>query len=205
MLSLARTALYSIVIFWSFLAFVLSAAFIGRTNNDFSTYNEGSAAVLAAALLILLTLPVVHFFFHRRGSASIVASVLVELVLLSVLWVIMLGGAAAMSDQLGGLYYCSGSICSLARATQAFAWLTWITLTILLALVATLAILSTRKAEQSVWTRPLDHEHVQVGAGGGSGLGGRWHGKHHEKGAQPPTTSSQPTSNGAPVMSSAQV
>lgn len=124
-----------------------------------------------------------------------------------------LGGAAAMSDQLGGLYYCNGSICSLARATQAFAWLTWITLTVLLALVATLAILSTRNTEQSVWTRPLDHEHVQVGHSGGgggqgrAGLAGRWHGKNHEKEAQPSNTTSQPTSNTAPapVMSSAQV
>lgn len=35
MLSPARTILYSIVIFCSFLSFVLSAAFIGRTNSDF--------------------------------------------------------------------------------------------------------------------------------------------------------------------------
>ncbi|GAA6008181.1 hypothetical protein JCM11491_001917 [Sporobolomyces phaffii] len=157
MLALARTILYSVVIFASFFSFVLSAAFIGRTNSDFESYNEGSAAVLAASLLILLSLPVLHFLFHRRGSTSIVGSLAVELALVSVLWVIMLGGAAAMSDQMRGLGGCTASLCSLARAVQAFAWIAWISLSLLLALVVTLAVVSARaKSTDSVWTRPLD-------------------------------------------------
>lgn len=117
-----------------------------------------------------------HFLFHRRGSNSIVASLAVELGLLAVLWAIMLGetllnslfleisvliewvptgGAAAMSDQLFGLSWCTGSLCSLGRAVQAFAWIAWISLTLLLALVITLAVLSKKKGDESIWTRPL--------------------------------------------------
>ena len=67
------------------------------------------------------------------------------------------GGAAAMSDQLLGLSYCNGSLCSLGRAVQAFAWISWIALTLLLVLVIVLAVVSLRsKTNESIWTKPLE-------------------------------------------------
>lgn len=101
-----------------------------------------------------------------------------------------------MSDQLPGLGYCRGSICSLGRAVQAFAWLAWIALTFLLGLVATLAILSATNHEEAMWTRPLNLTHVKP-------IG------RHSKDAHATTTEAKGVSNApvgqtnAPTMSSA--
>ncbi|GAA5874557.1 hypothetical protein JCM16303_002904 [Sporobolomyces ruberrimus] len=163
MSSIVRTSLYSIVIVSAFFSFVLASAFIGRTNDDFGSYNESSAAVLAASLLILLTLPLLHFLFHRRRAQNIIASVLIELVVLSILWIIMLGSAAAMSDQFQGVNGCDLSLCDLSRAVQAFAWISWIALTLLLAIVVVTVILSARRSQESFWMKPLDHSQVRFG------------------------------------------
>ncbi|GAA6059995.1 hypothetical protein JCM10212_001153 [Sporobolomyces blumeae] len=161
-----RTVLYAVAIASGFLTFVLAAAFVGRTNNDFDVYNKGSAELIAASLLLLLTLPVLHFFLHRRKNTSVLASVAVEIGVVFVLWCLILGGAAAMSDQLGGLTWCDGSICSLGRSVQAFAWICWISLTLLIAYVVASALVAQRKGQERVWTSPLDPSHVQIGSNG---------------------------------------
>lgn len=77
--------------------------------------------------------------------------------MLFVLWLFFLGGAASLSDSFGVLtsYYCNlFSYCSLARATQAFAWLSWITLTALLAVVLFGAIQGHRQAGKAAWRQP---------------------------------------------------
>jgi len=62
-----------------------------------------------------------------------------------------------MSDQLLGLSYCNGSLCSLGRAVQAFAWISGIALTLLLSLAILVAVISSRtKTNESIWTKPLE-------------------------------------------------
>ncbi|GAA5996732.1 uncharacterized protein JCM10292_003168 [Rhodotorula paludigena] len=157
-LLLLRTIAYGAVAFTSFLAWILAAAFIGRTSNDFGVYYESAVVVLVAGLLTNCLLPPLHWFFHRRQSASIIASLLVETILVFLLWVLFLGGAAALSDRLPGLQYCSGSLCSLGRAVQAFAWLSWILLTFLFALLVVVGILQTMRSSSGVWMEPWSAE-----------------------------------------------
>ncbi|GAA5893685.1 uncharacterized protein JCM6883_003602 [Sporobolomyces salmoneus] len=149
-----RTALYSIVFIFSFLAFALSAAFIVWTNSGLSPLREGSVAVLAACLLNVLTLSYLHFRPRLRPST--------ELILLFVLWITLLLGAASFSDQLTDLDSCEDSNCSLGIAIQAFAWLSWIALTFLLGIVAVSAMISSVGVDDSEWSEPLQRSNVEI-------------------------------------------
>ncbi|GAA5828884.1 hypothetical protein JCM11251_005907 [Rhodosporidiobolus azoricus] len=161
---LVRTILYAILIFSAFLTFVLSAAFIGKTNSDFNGYYEASVVTLVAGILAMIVLPVLHFLFHRRASPSILGSLVVELSIVFILWALFLGGAAAMADQLPGLSssYCRGTLCSLGRAVEAFAWISWVCLTLLFIGLLTFGIIGHTRGNGGVWMEPLT---TQVGAG----------------------------------------
>ena len=104
----------------------------------------------------------------KRVGNHIANSVLVEIVVIAVFWLLYLGarcrcfmssshltmrgctgGAAALSGY-GYIGSCFGySACHLARATLAFAWLGWITLTILLGLLVVGGFTS------KAWTSPF--------------------------------------------------
>ncbi|BGP40345.1 hypothetical protein JCM10449v2_004307 [Rhodotorula kratochvilovae] len=165
---LVRTILYVIVIFSSFLAWVLAAAFIGKTKADWGVYYGSSACVLVAGLLGFFVLPVLHFAFHRRNKVSPVASLLAETIVVFILWALFLGGAAGMADRLPGLSssFCDASICSLGRAVQAFAWIAWVALLFLLIGLLTFGILATTRHGSGVWMEPFS---TDVGAARGSG------------------------------------
>ncbi|GAA5854427.1 hypothetical protein JCM8547_001818 [Rhodosporidiobolus lusitaniae] len=157
---LTRTILYAVLALSSLLTFILAAAFVGRTEDEYGGYYRSSVELLVTGILAMIALPVLHFLFHRRGSQSIVGSLLVELVVVFVLWLLFLGGAAAMADQLPGLNssYCDTSLCSLGRAVEAFAWISWIALTLLFALLLTGGILAHRRGDSGAWSGPFSLE-----------------------------------------------
>ncbi|GAA5895982.1 hypothetical protein JCM6882_005579 [Rhodosporidiobolus microsporus] len=161
---LIRTILYAVLAVTSILTFILSAAFVGKTEADFDGYYEASVELLVTGILAMITLPVLHFLFHRRGSTSIIGSLMVELAVVFVLWALFLGGAAAMADQLPGLSssYCTGTLCSLGRAVEAFAWISWVCLTFLFIGLLTFGILGHTRGNGAVWTGPFT---TDVGAG----------------------------------------
>ncbi|GAA6028179.1 hypothetical protein JCM8097_006900 [Rhodosporidiobolus ruineniae] len=154
---LARTILYGVLFVSSLLTFILSAAFVGKTESDIGGYYEASVELLVTGILAMVALPILHFLFHRRGSTSIVGSLLVELIVVFLLWALFLGGAAAMADQLPGLSsrWCTGTLCSLGRAVEAFAWICWVALTLLFALLLAAGILAHRNGGSGAWTGPF--------------------------------------------------
>ncbi|GAA6001427.1 hypothetical protein JCM10207_006661 [Rhodosporidiobolus poonsookiae] len=161
---LIRTILYAVLVLSSFLAFVLSAAFVGKTESDFDGYYESSVEILATSIIALIAIPVFFLLFWRRASVSIVGSLLVETIVVFVLWALYLGGAAAMADQLPGLSsrFCTGTLCGLGRAVEAFAWISWVVLTLLLAGLLTFGIIGSVRGVSGTWTGPFSAE---VGAG----------------------------------------
>ncbi|ORY89289.1 hypothetical protein BCR35DRAFT_300408 [Leucosporidium creatinivorum] len=157
LLVLIRTVLYSVFAFWALLTFILAAAFVGQTNKDGLGYSQSAAELIAAGILGLATLPVLHFLFHRRANGSILSSILVELIAVSVIWLLFLGGAAAISNDVlpfVGSRFCDASFCHLGQATAAFAWLSWITLTALLGLVLFDLIYFSIKSK-AAWKEPF--------------------------------------------------
>ncbi|KAK4054519.1 hypothetical protein OIV83_001013 [Microbotryomycetes sp. JL201] len=156
-LSLIRTALYIIIIICSAFSFIFAAAFVGLTNSRYGYYYEPSVELLVTAILALAALPVLHFVLHRQNKTTIITSAVVELSVVTVLWLLYLGGAAAMADSLPGLRstsYCSTGTCHVGRALQAFSWLAWITLTFQLALLVTVLVLNSR-SDKSAWRQPF--------------------------------------------------
>jgi hypothetical protein len=102
------------------------------------------------------------------------------------------GGAAALSDHgWATSSFCSYSICDLARAVQAFAWISWVTLTLLLALLLTGGILAHRRDGPGAWTAPFALE-------GGVGTK-RTPTTANGAPATPATTTTAGTANTAPV------
>ncbi|KAK4704730.1 hypothetical protein P7C70_g1478, partial [Phenoliferia sp. Uapishka_3] len=174
---LARTALYSALVLFSLLAFILAAALTAKTespsDSGYSDYWSGyeytikyyfpaAAEVLSAGLLAVLVIPPLHFFFHRREANSIVSALWVEFVIAGVFFLLFLGGAASMANLLnngfgvdGGDYTfssCHSSMCDLFSATMAFAWLAWITTFALLILLLFVVISESGKGRTGVLT-----------------------------------------------------
>ncbi|GAA5975402.1 hypothetical protein JCM11641_004254 [Rhodosporidiobolus odoratus] len=170
---LTRTILYAIAIASSFFAFILAAAFVGKTEADFDGYYEASVELLVTSILALVILPVLHFFFHRRGSPSVAGSLMVELAVVFVLWALFLGGGAAMASDLPGLNsnWCDAQICGIGRALEAFTWITWVALTILFGLLLAFGILGQSRGEAGVWRNPFNPGSTSLAAGGTKSAG----------------------------------
>ncbi|KAM0791310.1 hypothetical protein ACM66B_005782 [Microbotryomycetes sp. NB124-2] len=155
-LGLIRTILYIVFIVCSAFSFIFAAAFVGLTNSRYGYYYESSVELLVTAILALATVPMLHFVLHRQGKPSILTSAVVELSVVAVLWLLYLGGAAAMADALPGLRgsWCDSSVCHVGRALQAFSWLAWIVLSFQLGLLITLLVLNSR-SDKSAWRQPF--------------------------------------------------
>ncbi|GAA5833638.1 hypothetical protein JCM9279_001583 [Rhodotorula babjevae] len=197
---LVRTVLYAVLVVSSFLAWVLAAAFIGKTESDLDVYFGSAACVLVAGLLAFFTLPVLHFYFHRRAKPTPVAWLATEIAIVFVLWALFLGGAAGMADRIPGLSssFCSGTLCSLGRAVEAFAWISWVALTFLLAGLVTFGALAHKRHGANVWKAPFSAD-----VGGGSAPGpAATHAP--EKGISNTTAAASPTAT-APVATSSPV
>ncbi|GAA5941217.1 hypothetical protein JCM3775_006651 [Rhodotorula graminis] len=198
---LVRTVLYAVLAVSSFLAWVLAAAFIGKTESDLDVYFGSAACVLVAGLLANFTVPVLHFFFHRRAKPSPVAWLATELAVVFVLWALFLGGAAGMADRIPGLSssFCSGSLCSLGRAVEAFAWISWVTLTVLLVGLVTFGALAHKRHGPNVWKAPFSAD-LGGGAPGSAAAGAQ------EKGISNTSTTAAASPNAnAPVVTSSPV
>ncbi|GAA5895391.1 hypothetical protein JCM8208_005996 [Rhodotorula glutinis] len=200
---LVRTVLYAVLVVSSFLSWVLAAAFIGKTESDLDIYFGSAACVLVAGLLAFFALPVLHFFFHRRAKPSPIAWLATEIAVVFALWALFLGGAAGMADRIPGLSssFCSGSLCSLGRAVEAFAWISWVALTFLLAGLVTFGALGHKHHGSNVWKAPFSADVGGSGAPGPATTGTTEKGISNTTTA---TTAAAPTAN-APVATSSPV
>jgi len=73
-----------------------------------------------------------------------------------------------MADRIPGLSssFCSGTLCSLGRAVEAFAWISWVALTFLLAGLVTFGALAHKRHGSTVWKAPFS---ADVGGSGAPG------------------------------------
>lgn len=98
---------------------------------------------------------------QRMRENTFIVSTWFELVVVVGLWLLFVGGAGAMASSFYAATSCMLTVCRLANATQAFAWLTWCALTLLLAVVLFVAIsvqVHSRKDDnaKNVWTHELE-------------------------------------------------
>lgn len=99
-----------------------------------------------------------HFLFHRRPSSSPLASVTTELIVLTVLFALFLGGAAATAQNIRAISRVFGSyddIFPLTAAAMAFAWVTWFLVGVTITLVLVLASGAQKRGGSGVWGRQL--------------------------------------------------
>ncbi|KAL7278695.1 hypothetical protein ACG7TL_007697 [Trametes sanguinea] len=126
----------------------------------FEVYYNFAVLSIAVGGLTMLTVPVMILIdFLRTGALT--SMVLVELVWLSILWVLWIAAAALTADQTGDafsscdfVYPILNQVCNETRAIEAFAFLAWIDLmayTIVLLVVA--LVNGTRGAP--MWTTSL--------------------------------------------------
>ncbi|GAA5960807.1 hypothetical protein JCM8115_000160 [Rhodotorula mucilaginosa] len=105
-----RLGLWCWFYFCALLAWVLAAAFIGRTEDNFGLV----------------------FLSYARAKEWPFGSLIIEFTATFVVWALFLGGSAALSSKYSSWGWCFGSTCSLARSVEAWGWISWVTLTFLL-------------------------------------------------------------------------
>jgi len=160
-LSIARTALYGVGTLFALLTMGLSAGAVAYTEQKTSSYYAPSAELIAAGFLGMICLPVLHFVFHMTLPMPILSSVLVEIPVLAVLWLLFIGGAGATVSQLPGLSGCTFTICQILQAMEAFAWLEWVVLTALIILVITTCFVHFFSGRKNVFLEELSGRHTR--------------------------------------------
>ncbi|GAA6059996.1 hypothetical protein JCM10212_001154 [Sporobolomyces blumeae] len=151
-----RTILYLLAMTTGAGTLGTAAGFVHEVNQLFLRrgYYPVSAELLAAGVLSIIVLPILHFGFHLRRVDNVVASLGLEVAVLFVLWALFLGGAAALTSDLGAAFNlrgCSQSVlCTLGRALEALAWSTWALLTLLLVCAVVFGL------QTGVWSDSLD-------------------------------------------------
>ncbi|GHJ89755.1 hypothetical protein NliqN6_6157 [Naganishia liquefaciens] len=143
---LIHLALLGIFIFFDFLALAICAAFIQEGKRRyFGYYFDASGLIVAASVFgYIAGFAFLMFNTYRDLYRGIKNSLLVELITFSVLFILHLAGAAALSSD-GWQFDGSSKAAQLGRATLAFAWLSTITLMLLLAFLLTWILLHRRR------------------------------------------------------------
>ncbi|BGP55548.1 hypothetical protein JCM8202_001652 [Rhodotorula sphaerocarpa] len=197
-----RLGLWCWFFFASLITWVLAAAFVGRTEHDFGFYANSAIVILVAGLLGNTLLPLwcahpasdelglsltrtSHAFAsvglaYARSKAWQYGSMILEFVATFVVWALMLGGAAALSNRYNGWVWCFGSTCNLARSVEAWAWISWITLTFLLIFIGIQGCMGpeTSKHDRNA---PTGVGQTEMGMAG----------SHHGMGSQAPVSAGQ--------------
>ncbi|GAA5984173.1 hypothetical protein JCM10908_006080 [Rhodotorula pacifica] len=75
------------------------------------------------------------FLSYARTKEWPNGALILEFAATFVVWALFLGGAAALSNKYSSWGWCFGTTCSLARAVEAWSWLSWISATFLLVFV----------------------------------------------------------------------
>ncbi|GAA5835558.1 hypothetical protein JCM3766R1_006447 [Sporobolomyces carnicolor] len=149
-----RTLFYAVATATAIATLGLAAAFIAETSKRFEGYYDVSAELLAAGVIFILTLAPLHFIIHLgknrpRGLASIGA----EVAIIFINWALFLGGAAALTSDLGDAFRYSACgqirLCVLGKALVAVAWATWGLLNGLLFMVVAVGI------QGRIWDHPF--------------------------------------------------
>ncbi|GAA5948083.1 hypothetical protein JCM3765_007102 [Sporobolomyces pararoseus] len=142
-----RTGFYSFSIGISIANLIICSFFINEVSNRLYGYYEPSVELIAASAISILVLSILHvgFHFRRRNYSGFISSLGFELIVLFILWCLFLGGAAAITSDLGPAFrntrLCRQSkICSLGKTIQILSWIEWSSLTILLFIVGAVSL-----------------------------------------------------------------
>ncbi|SCV71938.1 BQ2448_4632 [Microbotryum intermedium] len=113
---------------------VVSAIFIGKTEDAFG-YHWNSASLLLSSSVIGFIFVTLNFVVHSTQNETFFASLFLELYQTlgaCILWVLFLIGASDLSTHFPSGFVCVRHICTFARLTLVFAWVTWFALSWLL-------------------------------------------------------------------------
>ncbi|KAF9255619.1 hypothetical protein L218DRAFT_1008396 [Marasmius fiardii PR-910] len=136
-LVIIRAWLYIVLFVFSLILFAICAARISFTNSNFGGYNPSVVEMLVTAILAMFWCGFMLFLFFADVVNPFIQLYRDELIGLLILWLLWIGGAAAVSAVFTGVENCQwNDQCRLLSALLAFAWLGWITLTVIIALSA---------------------------------------------------------------------
>ncbi|KAJ9118156.1 hypothetical protein QFC22_004060 [Naganishia vaughanmartiniae] len=161
-------AILGAFLFFSFVTLAISAAFIAETKSEYyGLYYDGAGLILAASIfscmaaITFIVFNTIGNMYHGRKN-----SIMVELIIFSVLFILTLAGAAALSSD-GWQFDCSFKACHfappsrLAKSTLAFAWLSTLTLLGLLTfLIVWILIHRRRRGDGNIMMTSIKAHHV---------------------------------------------
>ncbi|KAJ9126280.1 hypothetical protein QFC24_002012 [Naganishia onofrii] len=170
------------LLFFSFVTLAISAGFIAKGKHiyfgkslDCSTFAEGyyydaAGLILAESIFCLIVTPT-YLFFNIFGNMyqGRKNSIMFELIVFSILFILSLSGAAALSSD-GEQFDCGSKACELGKATLAFAWLSTLTLLVLLMfLTVWILVHRRRRGDGDIMMTSIKAHHVEGPfQGGGS-------------------------------------
>jgi len=168
-----RLVLYGILLFFSIILLGLTAGRISNTERRaFSFYEPTVVELLVASILMILSCFIFGWAIlsHREGRRSSVFYF--ECFMLTVLWFMLLVGAAVASSRFPSVNHCSGfSQCRLVQAILAFSWISWIIVFILLIMAIVFAVKMSEWDDDSDMNRGRRKEGVTTTTTGGSQTG----------------------------------
>ncbi|WVQ76640.1 hypothetical protein IAR50_006313 [Cryptococcus sp. DSM 104548] len=157
------TGLKAFACFWALVTFSVAAAFVSRTNNFFgSSYvksthlTAGNAIIAAGVLAFLYFFGVLAMTVVRREN--ILISVMVDTIILSALFILFLGSAAALST-LASLASRFDSYYSWARLGEATLGLAWVMTFLILGILVFEVVytLTHFGGAFATWRTPFNH------------------------------------------------
>ncbi|KAI0354295.1 hypothetical protein OH77DRAFT_1496869 [Trametes cingulata] len=133
-LQIVRLAVLGFTLFCGIIVLSLGSHLTSLSIKYFDVYYNFAVLAIAVGGITMLSVPVMLLIdFLRTGAFT--SMVLVELVWLSILWVLWIAAAALTADQTGTAfttcdyaYAILNQVCNETRAIEAFAFLAWIAL-----------------------------------------------------------------------------
>ncbi|KAI0632973.1 hypothetical protein C8Q77DRAFT_1043047, partial [Trametes polyzona] len=162
-LQIFRLVTFGFAIFSGLIEMALGADLTALSLKYFNGTDNFESLGIAVGVLTMLTVsPMLIVDFLRTGAFT--SMVLVELVWLSILWVLWLAEGALIADQTSSVFNtCQFEVallnqaCNETRAMEAFAFLTWL---LLLAYTATLLVVACLNHSRGapIWTSSLKQQ-----------------------------------------------
>ncbi|KAI0369275.1 hypothetical protein BV20DRAFT_968135 [Pilatotrama ljubarskyi] len=166
-LQIFRLAALGFTAFCGILVLSLGSHLTSLSIKYFDVYYNFAVLSIAVGAISMLSVPVMLVIdFLRTGAFT--SMVLVELVWLSILWVLWIATAALTADQTGTafatcdfVYPILNQVCNETRAIEAFAFLAWI---VLLAYTITLLVIALINANRGapMWKSSIKQQHPSV-------------------------------------------
>ncbi|KAI5454387.1 hypothetical protein NCC49_004441 [Naganishia albida] len=156
-------ALLGTLLFFECVSMAISAAFIARGKSLYYGYYFKSSALVLAANVATIIATATLLLFNLVGNLykGLKNTMMVELIVFEILWILNLAGSSYMSSDADG-FGCSSKSCQLAKATLAFSWIANFTIACLQAFLwVWTCVHRKRQAEKSVYKSSIKGRYVE--------------------------------------------